>query len=103
VVTARAEITEKLLAALDGVSGLRPATPTADSRAALIPWDWDGIAIDLDDDVVRIRLVATRLPLQPLLHSATDALRPVLAGTPWEGARLRLVVTDLDRDAFFQS
>lgn len=98
--TARAETTEKLLAALDGVSGLRPATPAAGSRAALIPWDWDGIAIDLDDDVVRIRLVATGLPLQPLLHAAADAIRPVLAGTPWAGATLRLVVTDLDRGAF---
>lgn len=101
--TARAEITEMLLAALAGVPGLRPATPAADSTAARIPWDWDGIAIDLDDDVVRIRLVATRLPLQPLLHSATEVIRPVLAGTPWEGVTLRLVVTDLDRDAFSAS
>ncbi|WP_116050153.1 hypothetical protein [Amycolatopsis palatopharyngis] len=97
--TTRGEITEKLLAALEGVPGLRPATPTAESTAARIPWDWDGIAIDLDEDVVRIRLVATRLPLPPLLRSAADALRPALIGTPWAGASLRLVVTDLDRDA----
>ncbi|SFA77126.1 hypothetical protein SAMN05216266_101331 [Amycolatopsis marina] len=97
--TVRGEITEKLLAALGTVPGLRPATPTAESTAARIPWDWDGIAIDLDDDVVRIRLVATRLPLPPLLRSAADVLRPVLVGTQWEAATLRLVVTDLDRDA----
>lgn len=97
--TVRGETTEKLLAALDGVTGLRPATPTAESTAARIPWDWDGIAIELDEDIVRIRLVATRLPLPPLLRAAADALRPVLVGTQWEDATLRLVVTDLDRDA----
>ncbi|WP_020669295.1 hypothetical protein [Amycolatopsis nigrescens] len=94
------ELTGKLLAALAGVTGLRPATPADPPTASWMWWDWDSLAIDLDEDAVRIRLVATELPLPPLLHRATEAIRPVLAGTRWENAILRLVVTDIDGAAF---
>jgi hypothetical protein len=91
-VTAR-EAVEKIVGALAEVDGLRPAAPS-------LPMEWDGMAVDLGRDVVRIRLIATRLPIPPLLDRAAEAVRPVLAGTEWENARLRLEVTDLDGAAF---
>ncbi|SEB38619.1 hypothetical protein SAMN04489727_1237 [Amycolatopsis tolypomycina] len=84
------EAVAKILGALEAVDGLRPAVPLV----------WDAPAVDLDPEVVQVRLVATRLPLPPLLDRAAEAVRPVLAGTPWAHARLRLVVTDLDGAAF---
>jgi hypothetical protein len=94
-----AEAVEKIVGALEAVAGLRPATPVSPGTTWL-PVDWAGQAVDLSAEVVQIRLIATRLPLPPLLEQAAAAVRPVLAGTEWEGARLRLVVTDLDGAAF---
>ncbi|MET8993999.1 hypothetical protein [Amycolatopsis sp. Hca4] len=87
------EAVEKIVGALAAVPGLRPATPS-------LPRGWDGFAVDLGPDVVRIRLIATRLPIPPLLDRAAEAVRPVLAGTAWSNARLQLEVTDLDGAAF---
>ncbi|WP_083268160.1 hypothetical protein [Lentzea guizhouensis] len=89
-------IVEELLKALRKVDGLRPSTPVLSVR---VPWDVDGLAVDVADDVVCVRVVATRLPLPALLTEAGAVLRTVLVGTQWESARLRLVVTDVDRDA----
>ncbi|SFW55782.1 hypothetical protein [Amycolatopsis australiensis] len=86
-----AEAAEKIVGALESVDGLRPATWPVERTAA---------AVDLSPEVVRIRLIATRLPIPPLLDRATEVVRPVLAGTEWANARLRLVVTDLDGAAF---
>ncbi|WP_158879424.1 hypothetical protein [Amycolatopsis anabasis] len=97
--TSANEVTEKLLAAVRAVPGLKPAVPAVQPVTSWIPWDWEGLAVDLDEDLVRIQLIATRLPLPPLLERAAEAVRPALAGTPWEGARLRLEVTELDGSA----
>ncbi|MFB9689623.1 hypothetical protein [Amycolatopsis plumensis] len=88
-----AEAVERIVGALAQVDGLRPATPA-------VPMGRDGAAVDLTAERVEIRLIATRLPIPPLLDQAAEAVRPVLAGTAWANARLRLVVTDLDGAAF---
>lgn len=87
-----AEATGRIVGALAAVDGLRPAT----SESVWLP----GAAVDLSAGRVEIRLIATRLPIPPLLDRAAAAVRPVLAGTEWADARLRLVVTDLDGAAF---
>ncbi|WP_328447099.1 MULTISPECIES: hypothetical protein [unclassified Amycolatopsis] len=93
------EAVEKIVVAIKGVPGLRPATPVSPGTTWL-PVDWEGMAVDLTPELVQIRLIASRLPIPPLLDRATEVVRPVLAGTEWENARLRLVVTDLDGAAF---
>ncbi|WP_329053794.1 hypothetical protein OG738_12520 [Amycolatopsis sp. NBC_01488] len=94
-----AEAVEKIVGALEAVAGLRLATPVS-PETTWLPVDWAGLAVDLSPEVVQIRLIATRLPIPPLLDRAAAAVRPVLAGTEWADARLRLVVTDLDGAAF---
>jgi hypothetical protein len=91
---------EKILAAVHSVEGLRPATPVSQPTSTWLPWDWEGMAVDLEDGVVQVRMIALSLPLGPLLDRARESVRPVLAGTPWERAKLRLVVTDIDGAAF---
>jgi hypothetical protein len=93
------EAVEKIIDAIKGVAGLRPATPVS-PETTWLPVDWEGMAVDLTPEVVQIRLIASRLPIPPLLDLAAEAVRPVLTGTEWEKARLRLVVTDLDGAAF---
>ena len=87
------EAVDRIVGALAEVDGLHPATPA-------LPVGREGTAVDLSPAVVQVRLIATRLPIPPLLDRAVRAVRPVLAGTEWENARLRLVVTDLDGAAF---
>ncbi|MDQ7809847.1 hypothetical protein Q5425_39500 [Amycolatopsis sp. A133] len=87
------EAVERIVGALGRVDGLRPATP----EPAWLP---AGTAVDLSAECIEIRLIATRLPIPPLLEQAAGVVRPVLAGTEWANARLRLVVTDLDGAAF---
>ncbi|MFI5584966.1 hypothetical protein ACIA5G_08045 [Amycolatopsis sp. NPDC051758] len=93
------EAVEKIVGALRAVDGLRPATPVS-PETTWLPVDWEGMAVDLSPELVQIRLIATRLPIPPLLDQAAELVRPVLAGTEWEKARLRLVVTDVDGAAF---
>ncbi|MCR6487049.1 hypothetical protein M8542_29890 [Amycolatopsis sp. OK19-0408] len=83
------EAAEKIVGALTALDGLRPAT-----------WLSAAAAVDLSPELVQVRLIATRLPLPPLLERAAELVRPVLAGTVWERCPLRLVVTDLDGAAF---
>ncbi len=97
---AATEVSRALLAALHGVAGLRPATPLTVPVIARVPWDYDVLALDIDVDWVEVRVVATGLPLPPLLGRAETALRAALQGTVWARARLRIVVTDIDRGAF---
>jgi hypothetical protein len=97
--TTGAEVSRALLAALHGVAGLRPATPPTVPVIARVPWDYDVLALDVDVNLVEVRVVATGLPLPPLLGRAETALRAVLQGTVWAAARLRIVVTDIDRGA----
>jgi hypothetical protein len=97
--TARTELTDRLLAALLAVPGLRPARPHLNALGGLLRTGLDALAVDAAPDVVEVRLVATVLPLRPLLENATAALEPVVATSAYAGARLRLVVTDVDRSA----
>jgi len=94
--TARSELVAALLSALSTVEGLRPAPPVVRSTAA---WNLDALAIDADEALVRIRLVATALPLPPLLTKAGEAVAKTLVGTPFEQAKVLLVVTDVDGSA----
>ncbi|WP_163507080.1 hypothetical protein [Fodinicola acaciae] len=98
--TARVELTDRLLAALVGVPGLRPARPRMNALGGVFRTGLDALAVDATPEVVEVRLVAIALPLPPLLEKAAAALEPVVAASGYAGARLRLVVIDLDRSAF---
>ncbi|MGH3519153.1 MAG: hypothetical protein ACRDQ7_17375 [Haloechinothrix sp.] len=98
--SAESELTDQLLAAVRGVPGLHPAAPTRATKGLLTSWNSETLAVDLGAEEVVIRLAATRLPLPPLLDRLTNALVAVLAESSSCTARLRLVVTDLDRAAF---
>jgi hypothetical protein len=100
VVLTTSEATEAIFAAVNGVPGLRPAMLISQQNASWIPWDWEGSAVTLEPELVQVRVIARCLPLPPLLDSASEAVRALLVGTPWEHAKLRLVVTDIDGSAF---
>lgn len=85
----------ELLRALEKVDGLRPSTPVSAGSWMQL----DELAVDLTDDLVCVRVVATRLPLPGLLAEAGAVLRAVLVGTQWENAGVRIVVTDVDKRA----
>ncbi|SDH50207.1 hypothetical protein SAMN05216553_12515 [Lentzea fradiae] len=88
-------ITAELVKALGKVDGLRPSVP--EPVRSWVPWDVDLLAVDVADDLVCVRVVATALPLP--LAEAGEVLRAVLVGTQWENAVLRIVVTDVDKRA----
>jgi hypothetical protein len=94
------ELAAALLAALRTVPGLAPAAPRRVPALSWMPVQFDTLAVDVDTDMVEVRVVATALPLPPLLRRAEAILRAQLAGTPWSNAGLRLVVTDIDASAF---
>lgn len=97
------ELVHDLLAALADVPGLHPATL---ARAGHAPWgwNWDTLAIDVTDEgvgrTVVVRVVATQLPLPPLVSRAEQALLAVLATSSLPVTRLRLEITDIDSTAF---
>lgn len=95
------DLARGLLDALRRVPGLRPAQLA--TVPARLPWDADLMAVDVDSDQVTVRLVASELPLPPLLEKAGTELRAVLAARGRPGVRLRLEVTDLDEAAFGRS
>ncbi|MGH3949479.1 MAG: hypothetical protein ACRDSE_10175 [Pseudonocardiaceae bacterium] len=97
--SAATELTVKLLGAVHAAPGLQPAAPSVMTRGRLPSWNPESLAVDLSDEEVVIRVVATRLPLPPLLRGAGAALAAVLSRSAWSSTRLRLVVTDLDRAA----
>jgi len=88
-------IVTELLKALEKVDGLRPSVP--EPARSWISWDVDALAVDVEDGLVCVRVVATRLPLA--LAEAGAALKSVLLGTQWEKAVVRIVVTDVDKRA----
>lgn len=98
--TAQDDAVQAVLTALSTVDGLRPSTPASVPTASWLPWQWDTLAVDVTQDVVRVQVVASRLPLPKLLRRADEAIRPALRSTPWALALVRLVVTDVDRSAF---
>jgi hypothetical protein len=91
-----AELTERLLDVLRTEPGLRPATP---ANLPAVPWDLDTFAIDVHADLVEIRVVATELPLPPLLERAQRALRAAIDQSPFAAVRLRMVISDIDTAA----
>lgn len=101
------DLVHDLLAALDGVPGLSPATLAHVGRQPG-GWNWDALAIDVTPDagdsgggqVVVVRVVATRLPLPPVVRQAEQALLAVLALSVLPVTRLRLEITDIDGTAF---
>ncbi|GLY53571.1 hypothetical protein [Lentzea sp. NBRC 102530] len=88
-------IVTELLKALEKIEGLRPSVP--EPARSWINWDVDTMAVDVEDELVCVRVVATRLPLA--VDEAGAALRAVLLGTQWEDAPIRIVVTDVDKRA----
>lgn len=102
---ASTELVHDLLAALDGVPGLRPATLVRPARTPW-EWNWDALAIDVTDEpgtagaqVVVVRVVATQLPLPPVVRQAEQVLLAVLTASPLPITRLRLEITDIDGTA----
>ncbi|AIJ23536.1 hypothetical protein [Amycolatopsis methanolica] len=95
--TARAEHVEAILTALSEVDGIRPAAPALRPVAS---WNPAALAVDLTPELVRVRLVATALPLPPRLRLAGDAVAKALVGSAYADAVIRLVVTDVDGSAF---
>lgn len=94
------DLTDRIVAAIDAVDGAHPAVPMGLHNSRWLPWNAGRAAVDFGESVVEIRVVATTLPLPPLLDKLDAAVRPALAGTPWDGARLRVHVVDLHVDAF---
>lgn len=101
--SASIELAHALLAALNTVPGLRPATPVAVSSSAWVSRNLDLLAVDVTEHEVRVRLVASQLPLPPLLTLADTVLRAVLIANARPDVRLRLAVTDIDGAAFTRS
>jgi hypothetical protein len=93
------ELVHDLLAALDGVPGLSPATLAKPGG-----WHWDTLAVDVTSDAggqkVVVRVVASRLPLPSVVGQAKQALLAVLAASDLPVTRLCLEITDLDSTAF---
>ena len=97
--TVDAEISDKIIDAVAAAPGLRPAAPIAREHAGWWPFDPRRYAVGLTATVVEVRVVATALPLAPLLDNLAATLGPLLSGTRWESAELRLMVTELDASA----
>jgi hypothetical protein len=101
-VNASTELVHDLLTALDGIPGLRPATPVKAGTTSW-GWNWDVLAVDLTAAAghqVVVRVVATQLPLPPLVRRAEHALLAVVAASDVPVARVRLEITDIDGTAF---
>ncbi|MFC4377268.1 hypothetical protein ACFO5K_24615 [Nocardia halotolerans] len=94
------EMIDRIVAAIDAVDDVHPAVPMGLQNTRWLPWNAGRAAVDLTDAVVEIRVVAASLPLHPLLDELDAAVRPLLAGTPWAAARLRVHVVDLHTETF---
>ncbi|WP_040809720.1 hypothetical protein [Nocardia concava] len=91
------ELIDALAEAVGAVPGVRLVPVLTD--IAWLPKPLRGTAIELGTDVVEIRVVATELPLRPLADRVAEAVAPVLAGTRWADATVRLVVAELEAAA----
>ena len=93
------KLVHDLVAALDEVPGLRPATQAG---PAPLGWHRDALAVDVTHGGghVVIRAVATRLPLPPVVRQAEQALLAVVAAGDPSVTRVRLEITEIDGAAF---
>lgn len=94
-----AELIDKIVAAVEAVDGLRPVAPFGLEAVSWLPQGSKSYAVDIGREVVEIRVVASELPLPPLLERLTAAVLPLLEGTEWTGATVRVVVAELDAAA----
>lgn len=97
--TTAAAAVAAVLDALLPIAGLRPAGTAGDTPRRW-PWDARAAAVDLSPVRVEVRLIASALPLPPLLDKAAVAVRGALDGTEWSTVPLRLIVTELDAAVF---
>lgn len=100
---AATELVQDLLAALEEVPGLHPATLVKARQTW--GWNWDTLAVDVTDEAggghtVVVRVVATQLPLAPLVRRAEEALLAASAASHLPITRLCLEITDIDSAAF---
>lgn len=76
------DLIDTIIGALEACHGVRPATPLIGEPAVWWPRDTRKYAVDLHSAIVQIRIVATAMPLPPLLEQVAADIRPLLAGTP---------------------
>lgn len=57
-------MTHSLLAVLDGLPALRPATPSTTRIGSRVPWNLDTLAVGIEDELIEIRVVALTLPFR---------------------------------------
>jgi hypothetical protein len=94
------ELVDRIVAAIEAVEGLRPAVPAAVPTAGWLPEAGKRLAVDLSPEIVDIRVVASALPLPPLLNELAAAVGALLTGREWSGTRVRVTVVELDAEAF---
>ncbi|MGV9679367.1 hypothetical protein ACWDSJ_29155 [Nocardia sp. NPDC003482] len=91
---------DELVAAIEAVEGLRPAVPFGLPDTGWLPWDRKRAAVEANSALIELRVVATALPLPPLLDRLTERVRAVLAAAGRPDVALRVTVTELDAAAF---
>ncbi len=92
--TSDEDLIDQLVASIEAVAGLRPAVPFGLQR------DRKRAAVDADPEAIEIRVAATALPLPPLLEKLAGLVRDVLKQTDRPDIPVRVVVAELDADAF---
>ncbi|MGY2061820.1 hypothetical protein ACW9HQ_43675 [Nocardia gipuzkoensis] len=92
--TSDEDLIDRLVASIEAVAGLRPAIPLGLQR------DRKRAAVDADADSIEIRVAAAALPLPPLLDKLAGLVREILEQTDRPDIPVRLVVAELDAEAF---
>jgi len=97
--TPELDVAGRVAAAVHTVEGLSLQVPL---RTQALRWGGGeaALAVTVHRDRVEVRVVAHQLPLPPLIDRAAVAVRATLAGSGWDRAPLRVVVTELTAAAF---
>ncbi|MBL1076422.1 hypothetical protein JK358_18655 [Nocardia sp. 2] len=96
--TAKAEVIDSIVSAIEEVEGLHPATGFGLDAVPWLPRGGKSYAVDLTPALVEIRVAASELPIPPLLEKLGGAVRALLQETAWATATVRLVVEELYDD-----